>query len=238
MLDCFGKDSTINESWNSYCVCNWIFNAELVQLVQSCSCHATPALLYHNSGFARQKKPNFKKDPRKHSSYALTRFCLYANKLNVWENISLHFTFTWNLSLPLLLMRFCSFIWFFPITLGSDITRLLVTFSSRFPPTTASPSEFQLLSVTLKHCSASSSFPYTCATASILIRWVQLFPWASISEICRLILGHLRFLGYQYLLCFFCYTFANTPTTEALTRQRDASQQGMARTSPYLLQVV
>lgn len=32
-----------------------------------------------------------------------------------------HFTsfiFTWNLSLPLLLMRFCSFSWFFPITLG------------------------------------------------------------------------------------------------------------------------
>lgn len=32
-----------------------------------------------------------------------------------------HFTsfiFTWNLSLPLLLMRLCSFSWFFPITLG------------------------------------------------------------------------------------------------------------------------
>lgn len=55
-LDCFGKGSTINESWNSYCVCNWILKAELVQLVFSCSCHATPALLYRNSGFAREKK--------------------------------------------------------------------------------------------------------------------------------------------------------------------------------------
>lgn len=76
-------------------------------------------------------------------------------------NISLHFTFTWNLSLPLLLMRFSSFSWFFPTTLGSDITRLLVTFSSRFPPTTANPTEFQR--VTLTHGSASSPFPYTCA---------------------------------------------------------------------------
>lgn len=196
VLDCFGKGSTINESWNSYCVCNWMFNAELVQLVLLCSCHATPALLYCNSGFARKTKPN--QTPRKHSSYALMRFCLYADKLNVWENISLHFTFAWNLSLPLLLMRFCSFSWFFLITLGSDITRLLVTFSSRFPPTIASPTEFQLLSVTLTRGSASSPFPYTCATANILIRWVQLFPWANVSEICRLNLGHLHFLGYQY----------------------------------------
>lgn len=41
--------------WNSYCVCNWILKADLVQLVLSCSCHATPALLYRNSGFARKK---------------------------------------------------------------------------------------------------------------------------------------------------------------------------------------
>lgn len=67
VLDCFGKGSTINESWNSYWVCNWILKAGLVQLVLSCSCHAPPALLYCNSGFAREKK---KKQTRKHSSYA------------------------------------------------------------------------------------------------------------------------------------------------------------------------
>lgn len=76
VCDCFGKGSTINESWNSYCVCNWTLKAELIQLVLSYSCHATPALLYHNSGFVRGGK-----NPRKHSSYALTRFCLSADKL-------------------------------------------------------------------------------------------------------------------------------------------------------------
>lgn len=61
--------------WNSYCVCNWILKAELVQLVLSCSCHATPALLYRNPGFARKKKQQEKR------SYALPRFCLSADKL-------------------------------------------------------------------------------------------------------------------------------------------------------------
>lgn len=185
--------------WNSYCVCNWILKAELVQLVLSCSCHATPALLYCNPGFARKKKQN-----QENSSYALPRFYLLISLCVRKGNFSLNFTFTWNLSLPLLLMRFSSFSWFFPITLGSGITRLLVTFSSRFPPTTGSPTEFQLLTVTLTHGSASSPFPYTCTTANILITWVQLFLWANVREICRLILGHLHLLGYQYLLCFFC----------------------------------
>lgn len=64
-------------------------------------------------------------------------------------------------------------------------------------------------------------------------------PRANVSEIRRLIPGHLHFLGYQYLLCFFLLqALANTPIIEAVTRDRDASLQGMARTSPYLLQVV
>lgn len=88
-LDCFGKGSTIKESWNSYCVCNWILKAELVQLLLSCSCHATPALLYHNSGFARKKKQT-----GKHSSYALTRFYLLISLCVRKGNISLHFSFT------------------------------------------------------------------------------------------------------------------------------------------------
>lgn len=65
VLDCFGKGSTINESWIPYSVYNWILKAELVQLVLSCSCHATPALLYHNPGFAWKNQQN---KPRKHSS--------------------------------------------------------------------------------------------------------------------------------------------------------------------------
>lgn len=78
VLDCFGKGSTINGSWNSYCVCNWILKAELVKLIL-CSCHTTPALLYRNSGFARKKKTQ----QQENSSYAkfLTKFCLYADKL-------------------------------------------------------------------------------------------------------------------------------------------------------------
>lgn len=108
----------------------------------NCYYHAVAMLLlpYCTITLALQGK---KKQTGKHSSYALTRFYLLISLCVRKGNISLHFSFTWNLSLPLLLMRFCSFSWFFPITLGSGITRLLVTFSSRLPPTTASPTEFQ-----------------------------------------------------------------------------------------------
>lgn len=101
-------------------------------------------------------------------------------------------------------MRFCSFSWFFPITLGSGITRLLVTFSSRPPPTTASPTEFQLLSVTDTWFSFIT-FPIHLCHCKYSNQMSSALPRANVSEIHRLILGHLHFLGYQYLLCFFCY---------------------------------
>lgn len=77
--------------WNSYCVCNWILKAELVQLVLSCSCHATPALLYRNPGSAREKKKT-----QENSSYTLTRFCQSADKL-MCEKRKLFTSFSFHL---------------------------------------------------------------------------------------------------------------------------------------------